>query len=308
VASGIGGLLAMRAPGAGPGAGDLDAVYTYDSNGNVGQLVAWATGYGGAQGDEWVPGRLLAHYEYDPYANLTGSTGDYADENPVRFSTKYWDNETGLGYWGYRYYSPSLGRWISRDPIGQRGGAALYTYGVNDPIGRYDRLGLIDEGVPPWPPGHERVDEREIEKQYLDKWTGRCARDLKRVCGKYKCCCLACSYETCLQKAWELCDAYVTRFRAWALGNNNQYRQCAELAQAIGEMHLSNDCFKVVPANRPDYSHSYAAVFHACNKGKTSDARFDPWRQWNIGGQPWAPYHPKCKEGEECMLWGPLPE
>ena len=34
-----------------------------------------------------------------------------------RFSTKYYDAETDLYYYGYRYYSPSLGRWISRDPI-----------------------------------------------------------------------------------------------------------------------------------------------------------------------------------------------
>ena len=39
--------------------------------------------------------------------------------NPFRFSTKYFDAETGLYYYGYRYYSPNLGRWISRDPIGE---------------------------------------------------------------------------------------------------------------------------------------------------------------------------------------------
>lgn len=34
-----------------------------------------------------------------------------------RFSTKYYDAKADLYYYGYRYYSPSLGRWISRDPI-----------------------------------------------------------------------------------------------------------------------------------------------------------------------------------------------
>ena len=33
-------------------------------------------------------------------------------------STKYTDQETGLVYYGYRYYSPGLGRWLSRDPLG----------------------------------------------------------------------------------------------------------------------------------------------------------------------------------------------
>ena len=42
-----------------------------------------------------------------------------------RFSTKYYDAETDLYYYGYRYYSPSLGRWISRDPIEEEGGLNL---------------------------------------------------------------------------------------------------------------------------------------------------------------------------------------
>src|ERR1035437_9271426 len=36
-------------------------------------------------------------------------------------STKYLDKETGLYYYGYRFYSPQLGRWPSRDPIGEKG-------------------------------------------------------------------------------------------------------------------------------------------------------------------------------------------
>jgi len=37
-------------------------------------------------------------------------------------STKYTDSETGLLYYGYRYYLPVVGRWLSRDPIGDVGG------------------------------------------------------------------------------------------------------------------------------------------------------------------------------------------
>jgi len=42
-----------------------------------------------------------------------------------RFSTKYHDDETGLYYYGYRYYKPQLGRWPSRDPIGEVGSHVL---------------------------------------------------------------------------------------------------------------------------------------------------------------------------------------
>jgi RHS repeat-associated protein len=64
------------------------------------------------------------------------------DVNPFRFSTKYFDNETGLGYWGYRYYSPNLGRWINRDPIEEQGGINLYLFVSNDPINEIDFLGV----------------------------------------------------------------------------------------------------------------------------------------------------------------------
>jgi len=43
-----------------------------------------------------------------------------------RFSSEYQDTESGLVYYNYRYYSPELGRWLSRDPIGENGGFNLY--------------------------------------------------------------------------------------------------------------------------------------------------------------------------------------
>jgi hypothetical protein len=45
-------------------------------------------------------------------------------------------------YYGYRYYSPEMGRWISRDPIGERGGINLYGMVGNDAINLVDPLGL----------------------------------------------------------------------------------------------------------------------------------------------------------------------
>jgi RHS repeat-associated protein len=40
------------------------------------------------------------------------------------------------------HYSPSLGRWLSRDPIEERGGLNLYGFVNNDPVNRFDHLGL----------------------------------------------------------------------------------------------------------------------------------------------------------------------
>jgi RHS repeat-associated protein len=73
---------------------------------------------------------------------------------PYRFSTKYTDGETGLVYYGYRYYAPEMGRWLSRDPIAETGGVNLYGFVRNDAVNQWDKLGLTtddNEGVYPGP-------------------------------------------------------------------------------------------------------------------------------------------------------------
>jgi len=140
-AGGIGGLLAVEET-----QGTYQGTYWffYDGNGNVGQLVKTVKD---VQGNiTGVESTLAAHYEYDPYGNVINSNGPYKDANPIRFSTKWFDAETHLGYWGYRSYSPPLGRWLSRDPIEEKeGGLNLYAFVKNSPIDRWDFLGLWNE-------------------------------------------------------------------------------------------------------------------------------------------------------------------
>jgi RHS repeat-associated protein len=62
--------------------------------------------------------------------------------NPLRFSTKFQDDETDLLYYGYRYYSPTTGRWINRDPIEEDGDFHLYGFVGNDAVATVDALGL----------------------------------------------------------------------------------------------------------------------------------------------------------------------
>ena len=103
---------------------------TYDGNGNVAALVR-------------SDGVLAAAYEYSPAGqSLRKDVYDSAvSDNPFRFSTKYTDSETGLVYYGHRYYSPSLGRFINRDPIAESGGLNLYGFCGNDGIDNVDFLG-----------------------------------------------------------------------------------------------------------------------------------------------------------------------
>lgn len=60
-------------------------------------------------------------------------SGSQASQNPFRFSTKFSDDESGLVYYGYRYYNASMGRWISRDPAGEGGGINAYAFTANCP-------------------------------------------------------------------------------------------------------------------------------------------------------------------------------
>ena len=126
-AGGVGGLLAaqIHTP---PNAG----VYypTYDGNGNVSEYLN-------------STGGVAAHYEYGPFGEPLTTPAGLAAEMPFRFSTKYQDAETGLLYYGYRYYDPITGRWLSRDPIGENGGLNLYEFVANKPTIAVDRLGLL---------------------------------------------------------------------------------------------------------------------------------------------------------------------
>ncbi|HZZ80445.1 MAG TPA: RHS repeat-associated core domain-containing protein [Gemmataceae bacterium] len=66
----------------------------------------------------------------------TGAAG-----HTIRFQGQQEDAETGLHYNRYRYYDPAMGRFISMDPIGLRGGLNVWRYGPN-PTQWLDPLGL----------------------------------------------------------------------------------------------------------------------------------------------------------------------
>jgi RHS repeat-associated protein len=80
-----------------------------DGNGNVSALVDAAAG------------TTVGLYEYGPFGELVRLTGSMANLNPFQYSTTYSDSESGCLYYGFRYYNPSLGRWLSRDPLSEPG-------------------------------------------------------------------------------------------------------------------------------------------------------------------------------------------
>ena len=134
-AGGIGGLLACTYNWMNLG----NYFYHADGNGNVTYLVKSNQTLG-------------ASYRYDAYGNTLASSGSMAGINTYRFSSKEIEAESGLYYYGYRWYAPSLQRWLNRDPIEENGGFNLYGFVKNNPVDFADTLGLAVNGPPPCAP------------------------------------------------------------------------------------------------------------------------------------------------------------
>jgi len=86
--------------------------------------------------------RLTIPSRQDTNMTLTGIfTVGASVANIIRYSSKYYDSETRVYDYGLRFYNPSLGRWINRDPIEESGGDNLYGFVGNEPLNTVDLLG-----------------------------------------------------------------------------------------------------------------------------------------------------------------------
>ena len=116
----------------------LNLFYAFDGNKNVSDVFYRMTSNG-----------IGAHYDYAPFGATTrthrdsSASFDIVALNPFRFSSEYYDSELDLVYYNYRHYSPSLGRFLSRDPIEEQGGLNLYAFVGNNAIRERDILGCF---------------------------------------------------------------------------------------------------------------------------------------------------------------------
>jgi RHS repeat-associated protein len=109
-------------------ASNTAAYYNFDASGNTVGL----TGQAGAS---------LATYSYLPFGEILSATGTIA--NPFQFNGQWgvMADGTGLDFMRARDYSPTIGRFVSRDPIGLSGGANLYAFANNSPVAYQDPTG-----------------------------------------------------------------------------------------------------------------------------------------------------------------------
>jgi RHS repeat-associated protein len=102
----------------------FNPVAVVDTTGEVKERYAWsAFGLRSVLAPNWAP-RAGSLFDWD-----------------FAFHGQFLDQETGYYNYGYRYYSPNLGRWLSRDPIEEEGGANLYASVGNNGVGKIDLLG-----------------------------------------------------------------------------------------------------------------------------------------------------------------------
>jgi RHS repeat-associated protein len=90
-------------------------------------------------------GQVISYEEYRPYGDSAYLAGDAFTEvqrKRYRYSGKERDDETGLYYYGARYFAPWMGRWLSPDPLLSPDELNLYAYARGNPCKFVDPDGL----------------------------------------------------------------------------------------------------------------------------------------------------------------------
>src|SRR3972149_1490958 len=113
----------------------------------------------GSLGQKVWSAELLPFGEgFDINEDVDGDQGHVV--NNLRFSGQYYDAETGLHYNMARDYSPLIGRYIEKDPIGLLGGINTFLYTGNNSVNEIDPLGLTT-----WPTNYRKVTGSYGEKR-----------------------------------------------------------------------------------------------------------------------------------------------
>jgi len=92
-------------------------------------------------------GAIVASYRYSAYGGELAASGFIY--NPFRYAGRvgcYREGDAKLLLCRHRWYSPEIGRWLTRDPIGSQGGENQYAYVSGDPVDQVDPSGQYGTG------------------------------------------------------------------------------------------------------------------------------------------------------------------
>ena len=137
----------------------VNSFYLHDANKNIVQLTN-------------KTGVINTGYAYSPFGYVIG-------ELPKKFgfSSEYLEQENLLLCFNYRQYCPQIGKWFSRDPIGENSGLNIYQFVRNSPLHFYDFLGLACCDGKEFDPKNECCINNEIELKVSDSAGRKCCRD-----------------------------------------------------------------------------------------------------------------------------------
>lgn len=129
-----------------------DSFFTFDGNGNTSELVTQDGGH-------------LNHYVYEPFgarlyrSETIGTDFQFVGQAGIR------PESVDLEFMRNRFYDPSIGRFISEDPIGLDGeDPNLYRYVKNDPVRLIDPNGFIDSIGSLPPPGPDGQPPKKLQQ------------------------------------------------------------------------------------------------------------------------------------------------
>jgi len=92
-------------------------------------------------------GNMVERYRYSAFGQISVLNADFTPKLgntpviPETYTGREWDAEAGLYFYRARYYSPTMGRFISQDPIGLKAGQNYYAYCANNPLNATDPSG-----------------------------------------------------------------------------------------------------------------------------------------------------------------------
>ena len=93
-----------------------------------------------------LEGEVVQHIEYVPFGEVFVEERNNIWNTPYLFNAKEFDEETGLYYYGARYYEPRVSLWISTDPMQEKtSNITTYAYCINNPVAYIDHDGKFSK-------------------------------------------------------------------------------------------------------------------------------------------------------------------